>query len=56
MKNDREEKKSYQKPTLTRYPLKPEEAVLGFCKTASSNGSSQPNSCTSPTACTFPGS
>ena len=55
MKKD-EQKKSYEKPMLTRFPLKPQEAVLGFCKTSASTGSSQPNSCTSPAACTFPGS
>ena len=57
MKNDRDEqKKSYDKPTVTRFPLRPDEAVLGFCKTSSGGGPSQPGSCTSPSACTFPGS
>ena len=57
MKNEREEKKKrYDKPAVTRFPLRPEEAVLGFCKTSAGGGPSQPNSCTSPSACTFPGS
>ncbi len=33
-------KKQYEKPTVTRFPLRPEEAVLGFCKTTSSSGPS----------------
>ena len=57
MTNERDEqKKSYDKPTVTRFPLRPDEAVLGFCKTSSGGGPSQPGSCTSPSACTFPGS
>lgn len=53
MKKD--QKKSYEKPKLMRYPLRPDEAVLGFCKTSQGNGPSQ-STCTSPAACTFPGS
>ena len=38
--NDPEKKrKRYEKPEATRFPLRPEEAVLGFCKTASGGGS-----------------
>jgi hypothetical protein len=37
-KND--EKKKYEKPVVTRYPLRPEEAVLGFCKSNASAGPS----------------
>jgi len=33
-------KKAYLKPTVTRFPLRPEEAVLGFCKSSSSAGPS----------------
>ena len=32
------EKKPYEKPAVTRFPLRPEEAVLGFCKSTSSSG------------------
>ena len=35
-----EEKKPYRKPRLKRVALRPEEAVLGGCKTASSSGPS----------------
>jgi len=33
-------KKQYEKPSVKRFPLRPEEAVLGFCKNSSSSGSS----------------
>jgi hypothetical protein len=33
-----EEKKPYLKPEAKRYPLRPEEAVLGFCKSTTSSG------------------
>lgn len=32
------EKKPYMKPVVTRYPLRPEEAVLGFCKSSATAG------------------
>ena len=32
-------KKAYEKPVVVRYPLKPEEAVLGTCKNSSGAGS-----------------
>jgi hypothetical protein len=31
-------KKPYAKPEVTEVPLRPEEAVLGNCKTSSTNG------------------
>lgn len=31
-------KKPYAKPEVTQVPLRPEEAVLGACKTASGSG------------------
>lgn len=34
------DKKAYEKPAVTRFPLRPEEAVLGFCKSAASAGPS----------------
>jgi hypothetical protein len=42
MENEKPERvrKPYQKPTVNRFPLRPEEAVLGFCK---SNTASGPN-------------
>jgi len=33
-------KKPYQKPAVTRFPLRPEEAVLGNCKMSGSSGAS----------------
>jgi hypothetical protein len=36
--NEAEAKKSYEPPQLTTINLRPEEAVLGHCKTSSSNG------------------
>jgi hypothetical protein len=33
------ERKQYEKPEATRFPLRPEEAVLGFCKVAGGGGS-----------------
>jgi hypothetical protein len=33
-------KKPYQKPEARRFPLRPEEAVLGFCKSNASAGPS----------------
>jgi hypothetical protein len=47
------ERKPYEKPELMRVPLRPEEAVLGACKTASSAG---PTSLTDCTLCSTAGS
>jgi len=44
------EKKPYVKPQIKRVMLKPEEAVLGSCKTASSRGPAQAN-CRTPGKC-----
>lgn len=48
-------KKPYEKPEAKRFPLRPEEAVLGFCKT---NAASGPNNsgCRGVNACSIPGS
>ena len=42
MKKDKEQtkKEAYEKPVVRRFPLRPDEAVLGFCK---SNGSAGPS-------------
>ena len=40
MNEAKEKKKPYVKPEVTRFPLRPEEAVLGFCKSNSSAGPS----------------
>ncbi|MEA2162305.1 MAG: hypothetical protein QOK37_432 [Thermoanaerobaculia bacterium] len=49
------EKKPYEKPEAKRFPLRPEEAVLGFCKSNASAGPS-PNGCRGAFACSSPGS
>jgi hypothetical protein len=46
----RQEKKPYAKPEIQEVPLRPDEAVLGGCKTASVSGPAQ-HRCTAPSAC-----
>jgi hypothetical protein len=46
----RNTKRSYAKPAMRRVHLKPEEAVLGGCKTAATSGPVHPQ-CTVPTPC-----
>lgn len=53
-KEREEEKKAYDKPKVTRFPLRPQEAVLGFCKSGGDTGPS--TSCAGPPSCPFPGS
>jgi hypothetical protein len=43
-------RKPYVKPQIQEVPLRPEEAVLGGCKTASKSGSTQ-SRCTFPKKC-----
>ncbi len=45
----------YEKPTVHQVELKPEEAVLGSCKTASTAGPIS-GDCTVPEACSSAGS
>jgi len=40
-------KKPYEKPTLSEVALRPEEAVLGNCKTAGTPGPAMPDCSTS---------
>lgn len=47
-------KKAYQKPRLRRVDLKPEEAVLGNCKSGVTAGPG--GTCSTPTACSTQGS
>ncbi|MGA9883551.1 MAG: hypothetical protein WBQ34_07525 [Candidatus Acidiferrales bacterium] len=50
-------KKQYEPPKLTRVSLRPEEAVLGACKTASISGPASPGTpCAYPVPCPNPGS
>jgi len=37
-KDTAKQKKPYVKPQITQVPLRPEEAVLGFCKNAAVSG------------------
>ena len=48
-------KKKYEKPEAKRFPLRPEEAVLGFCKSQAAHGQTQ-GQCSMPSACSIPGS
>jgi hypothetical protein len=50
-----EVRKPYEKPVVKRFPLRAEEAVLGFCKQQHSSGSTQ-GQCSSPSPCSIPGS
>lgn len=43
-------RKPYEKPEIKEVPLRPEEAVLGACKTASRSGPAQVR-CSFPTSC-----
>lgn len=47
------EKRPYAKPQVQEVPLRPDEAVLGGCKTASTSGPAQ-HRCTSPSKCSAP--
>ena len=54
-KNENKEKKPYQKPVVARFALRPEEAVLGFCKSSGASGPSG-GDCMSVGTCRVPGS
>ena len=38
-------KKAYTKPELVQIPLRPDEAVLGFCKNTASGGPGNAGNC-----------
>jgi len=44
-------KKPYERPEIKRFALRPDEAVLGFCKTTVQSGSGGFNSCNNPAPC-----
>ena len=48
--NQDDAKKPYTKPQIQEVPLRPDEAVLGACKTASVSGPAQ-HRCNSPSSC-----
>jgi len=45
-----DERKPYVKPQIQEVPLRPDEAVLGGCKTSSTSGPAQAT-CTMPSPC-----
>lgn len=49
-------KKPYEKPAMVRIGLKPEEAVLGACKTSSAAGPANKRACKSIANCSTQGS
>ena len=52
---EKDKKKIYEKPQVTKIKLDAECAVLGFCKTTSTIGPGVPN-CAMPVPCTSQGS
>jgi hypothetical protein len=54
-KDDQRPKRPYQKPEVVQIPLRPDEAVLGFCKSSHSGGPGAATSCHVGT-CNSPGS
>ena len=44
-------KRAYSKPELVQIPLRPEEAVLGNCKTTGATGPGAPSNCTAAGPC-----
>lgn len=57
-KENESEKKPYMKPEAHRFSLRPAEAVLGFCKTATGHGANAQSmgNCRVPGACSTIGS
>jgi len=49
-------KRVYAKPLLNKVALRPDEAVLGNCKTASTSGPAHSGSCQAVTFCSSQGS
>ena len=49
-------RRPYSRPTVRRIHLRPEESVLGTCKSASVNGPNVANRCVTPTNCSASGS
>jgi hypothetical protein len=54
-KKNNNTKKQYEKPQIKRVELRPEEAVLGFCKTTGQYGPGS-STCQTPSACYSGGS
>jgi len=52
----KQDRRSYGRPVVKRVQLRPEEAVLGFCKSSTVNGPNIGNNCLGPPACSGNGS
>ena len=51
----KKDKQPYRKPEVTQVSLRPEEAVLGACKTRNGSGPGQ-STCRTPSSCSSIGS
>jgi hypothetical protein len=49
------QRKPYEKPEANRFPMRPEEAVLGFCKSTTGGGPFHPH-CSNSGGCSAVGS
>ena len=56
MQQNDKTKKPYARPEIKRFALRPDEAVLGFCKSATQTGTGGANACNSPAPCRVQGS
>ena len=54
-KQEKPHKQTYEKPIVKRFGLRPEEAVLGFCKSPATSGPSTDGFC-NPVSCQTSGS
>ena len=51
-----QDRKPYRKPAMIQVPLRPEEAVLGYCKTAATAAGPGGSNCQTPVQCYSEGS
>jgi len=49
-------RRTYRKPQIIQIPLRPDEAVLGFCKNGSVLGPGGGSGCATPSPCSGQGS
>jgi len=56
MQQNEKTKKPYAKPEIKRFALRPDESVLGFCKSSTQTGTGGANACNSPAPCRTQGS
>ena len=55
-RSEKLQKRAYLKPELVQVSLRPEEAVLGNCKSSGTSGPAQAGDCTFPSHCHSVGS